>query len=61
MKTSYKLYPMCDRPRLLDTHEEAMAAAKAMRNKNRAFFLYEVREQDNKKQMSFITGWNPRV
>lgn len=61
MKTYYKLYPMCDRPRLLDTHDEAMAATKAMRDSNRGFYLYEVTEQDNKRHMTFIVGWNPRA
>ncbi len=61
MKTYYKLYPMCDRPRLLDTHEDAMAAIKSMRNSNRGYFLYEVTVEGNKKQMVFVTGWNPRV
>lgn len=61
MKTYYKLYPLFDRPRLLDTHEDAMAAVKSMRNSNRGFFLYEVKMQDNKTQMSYVTGWNPRV
>lgn len=61
VKTYYKLYPLYDRPRLLDTHEDAMAAVKTMRNSNRGFFLYEVKMQDNKKQMVFISGWNPKA
>lgn len=61
MKNYYKLIPLCDRPRLLENHDEAMAATKNMRERNRGFYLYEVTEQDNKKETVFIVGWNPRA
>jgi len=61
MKTYYKLIPLCDKPRLLDTHEEAMAATKAMRKQNLGYFLYEATKQDNRERLTFIGGWNPRV
>lgn len=59
MKTYYKLIPWGHRPRLLDTEQEALTAAHALRKQNCGYFLYEVTEQDNKRQTRFMTGWRP--
>lgn len=60
--TSYRLIPFSDRrPRIHDTVEEVRRAAWAMREKNKGYYMYEVTEQDGKRRMTMLGGWNPRV
>ena len=58
MKTSYRLIPWNERPRIWDTIEEARSAASVLRKQNKGFFLYEVTMEQNRKQMRLVTAWN---
>lgn len=62
MKTSYRLIPVSDRKsRIVDTLPELRAATSALRDKNRGYYAYEVSEQDGKRSMTLLSGWQPKV
>ena len=58
-KTSYRLIPWNERPRIWDTIEEARAAAHELRKQKRGYFLYEVTQQQGRKEMRLMAGWAP--
>ena len=60
MKTSYRLIRVSDRKaRILDTIEELRAAKSDLRNKNIGYYAFEVNEQDGKRNMTLLSGWQP--
>lgn len=58
-RTSYRLIPWNDRPRIWDTIEEAREAAHELRKQRRGYFLYELTEVGKRKQMRLVSGWAP--
>ena len=62
MKTSYRVVPIADpKPRVLDTEAEAHAAVYELRRTNRGYYLYQVTEEDGRRHVRFLSGWNPKV